>query len=168
MWTRLFTIDGPWPGSLAISARPRGSDWLEDDLGEWRNAGVCSVVSLLTADEEQDLDLKGEAETVKQLGMEFISFPIADRQVPNSQAAIVDALEKISSGLSAGKNTVIHCRQGIGRSGLVAACLLISSGVDPSAAVDRISAARGLPIPETDEQRRWIDRYAASLASAKS
>jgi hypothetical protein len=30
-----------------------------------------------------------------------------------------------------------------------------------------LSAARGALVPETAEQRRWIDRYAAILAGAK-
>jgi hypothetical protein len=33
--------------------------------------------------------------------------------------------------------------------------------------VAALSAARGVPVPETDEQRRWIDGYATNLAVAK-
>jgi len=167
MWTELHWVDGPWPGKLAMSARPRGGDWLEDELSSWRRAGVNTVVSLLTSDEEQSLDLKKEAGLVKAQAMDFTSFPIPDRQVPSSQAALAGALDKINADLSSGKNVVIHCRQGIGRSGLVAACLLVTKGWDPSAAVEYVSAARSLPIPETAEQRRWIDQFAASLAGAK-
>ncbi len=167
MWTELHWVDGPWPGKLAMSARPRGGDWLEDELAGWHRAGVNTVVSLLTRDEEQTLDLKREAGLVKAQAMDFISFPIDDRQVPSSQAALASALEKINADLSSGKNVLIHCRQGIGRSGLVAACLLVTKGWDPSAAVEHVSAVRSLAIPETLEQRRWIDQYAASLASAK-
>jgi protein-tyrosine phosphatase len=61
---------------------------------------------------------------------------------------------------------VVHCRQGIGRTGLIAACLLVAQGAAPDAAVHNLSAARGLPVPETAEQRRWIDHYAATLAEA--
>ena len=168
MWTRLYWVNGPWPGKLAISARPRGGEWLEDDLVSWQQEGIKSVLSLLTKEEEQDLDLKREAEVTKAQGMQFLSFPIVDRNVPTSQSAVVGVIEKIDENLSAERNVVIHCRQGIGRSGLIAACLLILKGVDPSAALDRLSVARGLPVPETDEQRRWIERYAASLAGTKS
>jgi hypothetical protein len=28
----LYWIEGPWTGRLAISARPRGWDWLQDDV----------------------------------------------------------------------------------------------------------------------------------------
>jgi hypothetical protein len=55
---------------------------------------------------------------------------------------------------------------GVGCTGLVAACLLISKGA-PETAVERLSAARGVTVPETAEQRDWIDRYAAIAAGAR-
>lgn len=167
MLTKLHWVNGPWPGRFALAARPRGGDWLQEEIAGWRQAGVDSVFSLLTRDEEQVLDLTGESAEVRKQRMKFSSFPIPDRQVPSSHPALVAALEKIDADLLAGKNVVIHCRQGIGRSGLVGACLLISKGVSAGAAVDNISAARGLSIPETEEQQRWIERYAAALAGAK-
>ena len=167
MWTELHWVDGPWPGKLAMAARPRGGDWLEDELSSWHRAGISTVVSLLTRDKEQSLDLRKEARVVKAQAMNFTSFPIPDREVPSSQTVLAGALEKINADLSSGKNVLIHCRQGIGRSGLVAACLLGTKGWDPSAAGEQVGAARGLAIPETAEQRRWIDQYAVSLAGAK-
>jgi hypothetical protein len=50
---------------------------------------------------------------------------------------------------------------------LVAACLLVKKGMSPGAAVELLSAARGLTVPETAEQRDWIDHYAAALTSTK-
>lgn len=167
MWTQLHWIDGPWPGRLAIASRPRGGDWLTDEIASWRTAGIDTVLSLLTPEEERDLDLRSEAHEAKARGMEFVSFPVADRQVPSSEAKVSTVLEKLDADLSFGKNIVVHCRQGIGRSGLIAACLLVMKGLDPEAAVKRLSSARGVAIPETAEQRRWIDHYAATLASAK-
>jgi protein-tyrosine phosphatase len=76
-------------------------------------------------------------------------------------------LEKVTRTLSDGKNVVVHCRQGIGRSGLVAACLLVRKGMSPGAAVEMASAARGVPVPETSEQRDWIDHYAVGFAATK-
>ena len=167
MRTELHWVDGPWPGKLAIGPRPRGGDWLADEVADWNRAGVGAVVSLLTPDEEESLDLKQEAATVKRQDMSFVSFPIPDRQVPSSRAALASTLERINTDLSSGKNVLIHCRQGIGRTGLVAACLLVGKGWNPSAAVEHLSSARGIPIPETTEQRSWIDHYAAILAGTK-
>jgi protein-tyrosine phosphatase len=50
----------------------------------------------------------------------------------------------------------VHCRQGIGRSGMIAAGALMRSGVGADKAVDVVSAARGVAIPETAAQRYWL------------
>jgi len=167
MATELHWVDGPWSGKLALAARPRGGDWLEDEVANWRRAAVGTVLSLLTWDEEQSLELNHEAEALRTQGMDFLSLPIPDRQVPGSETEVAAILEKINAKLSSGGNVVIHCRQGVGRSGLVAACLLITRGFDSRAAVEKVGAARGVPVPETREQRQWIDHYAATLASPR-
>ena len=167
MWTRLYWVEGPWAGKLALAARPRGGDWLPDEIASWRGAGINTVLSLLMPDEEKDLDLANEDREVKCGGMKFLSLPIPDRQIPQSESQIAGTLEQLDADLSAGKNVVIHCRQGVGRSGLLAACLLVTKGISSGAAVDVLSAARGVPIPETPEQRRWVDHFAASFAGAK-
>lgn len=164
MWTKLHWIDGPWTGRLALAARPRGGEWLNDEIEQWRRAGIGVVLSLLTPQEEADLDISAEAAITKSHGMKFLSFPIVDRQVPESESRLSRTMEKLDAELEAGRNVVLHCRQGIGRTGLVAACLLISKGIDPETALRQLSSARGLPVPETTEQRLWIERYASTPA----
>ncbi len=167
MWTELYWMNSPWPGKLAVAARPRGGEWLADEIRSWKRQGVGAVLSLLTPQEEKDLDLAEEGRIAESEELLFDSFPIADRQVPASQSKLATVLEKASDQLSDGINLVIHCRGGIGRSGLVAACLLITKGLSPGAAMESVSIARGLPIPETAEQRDWIDRHAAVFSTAK-
>ena len=159
----LYWLDGPWSGKVALAARPRGGDWLGDDLSSWKQSGIHTVLSLLTPEEETDLDLRDEATEARRQGLEFSSLPIPDRQVPKSESRLAGTLDAVNKTLSTGRNVVVHCRQGIGRSGLVAACLLVKNGMSPGAAVEIISAARGVPIPETAEQREWIDHYATAL-----
>lgn len=167
MWTKLHWVNGPWPGRLALAARPRGGDWLEDELAAWHREGVDAVVSLLMPDEERDLELLGEKKEAQLQGLEFVSLPIEDRSVPSTEDTVRSTIEHVNGLLSVGKNVAIHCRQGVGRTGLLASCVLIMQGVPSDDAVRTLSTARGLPVPETPEQRRWIDRYAASFAGAK-
>jgi protein-tyrosine phosphatase len=167
MWTELHWVNGPWPGRLALAARPRGGDWLEDELAAWREAGVNAVVSLLTPDEERDLELSEEKRKTLAKGLDFVSLPIEDRGVPGDENGVRATVERVNRLLSEGKNVALHCRQGIGRTGLLASCLLVSQGLSPGDAEVTLSAARGVPVPETEEQRRWINGYAANLAGAK-
>jgi protein-tyrosine phosphatase len=164
MFTELFPIEGPWPGHLAVSARPRGGDWLEQEMREWRRAGVDFIVSLLMPEEAVDLDLEQEQAQSEANGIEFYSFPIVDRSVPASEVGVQHLLREIDSKLRRGKNAVIHCRQGVGRAGLMAAALLIEQGLSAEEAIRRVSAARSTPIPETDEQLLWIESFAATPA----
>jgi protein-tyrosine phosphatase len=156
MKTELYWIEGPWAGRLAMAPRPRGGDWLDDEIAAWRRAGVNTVVSLLTPDEIASLNLSDEQRACASNGLQFVSFPIIDRSVPASKKATLELLKDLFKQLAEGKNIVIHCRQGIGRSALIAIGLLNLSGSEPQTAIERVSASRELPVPETPEQRRWI------------
>lgn len=161
--TKLYWLNGPWKGKVALAARPRGGDWLKEDVADWKRAGIEAVLSLLTPEEQKELELQDEANEVREQGLKFSSFPIPDMQVPRTEAKLAEVLDNMTANLSAGRNVLVHCRQGIGRTGLMAACLLIKSGMSPGAAVESVSAARGLAVPETPEQREWIERYAPAL-----
>ena len=159
MFTELHWIDGPWAGRLAITARPRGGDWLEDEIKSWRRNGVGMVLSLLTPGEIEDLDLQHEPQFCHENGIRFLLFPIVDRSVPQSDGDTAQLLEQIDNSLAQGENVVVHCRQGIGRSGMIAASLLAGRGCRPEDAIERVSAARQASIPDTPQQRAWIINF---------
>lgn len=108
----LFWIPGPWPGRLAVITRPRGGDWLEDEIGGWKRAGLDLVVSLLEDDEASQLELSDEDAAARLGGIRFISFPIPDRSVPASLPDAVGLLREIAKALREGRNVAVHCRQG--------------------------------------------------------
>jgi protein-tyrosine phosphatase len=159
----LYWVPGPWPGHLGIVPRPRGGDWLEDEVRSWRDAGIDVVTSLLTQDEIAELDLQREAALSRKAGLAFRSFPIPDYGVPQSRASLADLAGELEKALESGKNVAIHCRQGIGRSSVVAASVLMSAGEDPAEAFRRIEKARGRPVPDTAEQREWVRNLATTL-----
>lgn len=134
-------------------ARPRAGDWLEDEVDHWKRSGVDVVVSLLEAQEVEELALREEAMLCRERGIAFRSFPIADRGVPEDiEAALRFAREMASTGQS----IAVHCRAGIGRSSLMAAAILISAGEEAGAVLSAIAQARGLPVPDTETQRAWV------------
>ena len=154
--SRLHWIELSAAGRIAISARPRAEDWLETEVGEWKASGLDMVVSLLESDEVSELGLQREAELCRSSGIEFLSFPIPDRGVPEDEAEMLQIASSIASGIADGRSVAIHCRAGIGRSSMIAACALICSGIEAGDALARIKTARGLTVPDTDEQREWV------------
>jgi protein-tyrosine phosphatase len=154
-------------GQAGDCSASRGYDWLEDEVCDWKNAGISTVLSLLTPDEERDLGLAAESQVTRSLGVRFASLPILDRQVPSSPSEVAPILDELDTELASGKNAVIHCRQGVGRSGMVAACLLVLRGMNSDSAIRELEKKRGTAVPETDEQRRWIDLFASSLTEMR-
>lgn len=157
----LYWIPGPWQGKLAVATRPRGREWLTDELRSWREAGLNSIISLLELDEAAQLGLEDEGAVARSLGVEFLSFPIPDRGVPGSGVDLSGFLTKVTAELARGRNVAVHCRQGVGRSGMVAAAALITSGASVRDAADIVGRARGVPVPETPDQLRWLEALTA-------
>ena len=152
----LFWIDE----SLAVAARPRGGDWLDDEMASLVGQNVTMVVSCLTPAEEQELELEAEHKLATRHGLGFVRAPMPDRGTPPSRSQLEAVIAQIASRRSAGERVVIHCRQGLGRAPLVAAASLVRSGKTPDEAWDLISERRGRPVPDTDVQRAWLESFA--------
>jgi hypothetical protein len=161
--TRLFWIEHGGAGRLAITARPRADDWLDAEVDAWKAAGVDILVSLLEASEVSELGLGREADLCRTRGIDFVSFPIADRGVPEPDQAAQMA-RVLAARLHEGRSIAIHCRAGIGRSSIMAACTLTFAGIEPARALALIGAARGLNVPDTDEQRDWVIAFGKAVA----
>jgi hypothetical protein len=56
---------------LGIMARPRGNEWLEEDILSLKKQGVQTIVSLLDRNEIHELGLEKEAELCLQNGIEY-------------------------------------------------------------------------------------------------
>jgi protein-tyrosine phosphatase len=149
-------------GRLAIMPRPRASDWLPDEIADWKVEGVNVVVSLLEQHEVAELELHEEPTCCRRAGIEFVSFPIRDRGVPESTRETERLIRSLSDAVANGKAVAIHCRAGIGRSSVIAACILVRHGYDVDSAFDTIARARGLAVPDTDAQRAWVTAFQAA------
>jgi protein-tyrosine phosphatase len=148
--------------SLAIMPRPRSGDWLEDEVGKWKREGLGTVVSLLEPAEVTELALGSEPKLCTDLGIDFLSFPIPDRGVPASRAAFDSFLAPLVLRLRAGGSVGVHCRAGIGRAGLTAACILVRAGIPYPLAFPAISRARRVNVPDTEQQEQWVQQFAAA------
>lgn len=138
-----------------------------DDLQQWKRAGIETIVSLLTDPERADLALADEPELCAKLDLEFISFPIQDRSIPESRVKAVSLIQNLSAQMQAEKAVLLHCRMGIGRTGMIAVGVLVQLGSSVPDAIRRTSIARGLDVPETPEQIAWLNTLSDALKFEK-
>jgi protein-tyrosine phosphatase len=137
-------------------ARPRAGEWLQSEIDAWKHLGIDVVVSLLEQEEISELALQDEAALCRAHGIDFISCPIPDRGVPESRPKILRLARSLVASVQDGRSIAIHCRAGIGRSSLMAACLMICFGIGAEDAFELIRESRGLSVPDTDAQRDWV------------
>ncbi|MET7397899.1 tyrosine protein phosphatase [Dactylosporangium sp. NPDC005572] len=156
----LFTVDIPGPGRLSTMAKPRAGDWLADELTSLRTAGVDVLVCALTPAELHEVGLAGEPHAARAAGLEYVSIPIPDREVPDP-SAVLPVLRGLAGRVREGAHVVTHCRIGIGRASLLAAGILALNGVPPEQAWPLLERARGLTVPDTQAQRAWPAELAA-------
>lgn len=163
----LHVIAWPGPGRLATMAHPRGGARLADEMAGLARAGVDVFVSALTWEEDRRLGLTQVAAAARAAGVEFVSFPIADRGVPRAQdiagdSDVVALGVRLAAHVRAGRFVVTQCFAGIGRSALLACATLVMLGIGPENALRMVSQARGLPVPDTEAQRHWLYEFAAT------
>jgi protein-tyrosine phosphatase len=136
---------------------------LGDEIIGWRNAGIDLIVSLLEKDEASELGLLQEPTPCHANNMDFVSFPIPDRGVPASIKETEQLARRISIEIAEGRAVAIHCRAGIGRSSLIAACVLLLNGSDADSVLAAIAKARGVEVPDTEHQRAWVSTFQAAM-----
>ncbi|MBT9290571.1 protein-tyrosine phosphatase family protein [Prosthecodimorpha staleyi] len=157
--SNLHFVETPAAGRLALMPAPQRADFRA-----LARAGVALVVSLLPADEAERLALAEEARLCRQAGFEFLNFPVRDFAVPESFGEAAALVGAVADQIAGGDAVAIHCRAGIGRSGMFASAVLVALGEAPDAAMAAVSAARGCDVPETEAQRAWVREFAAYAA----
>jgi protein-tyrosine phosphatase len=156
MALRIFWIELPLKGHLAIMPRPLGGELLDRDIAGLKAARVTTILSLIEPEEASELELIGEKDVCAAHGIVFLSYPIADRGLPTDGTSFATLARSLADKVMAGGSVAIHCRAGIGRSSLAAASILVQCGFTAELALKSISQARGLAVPDTDAQRAWI------------
>ncbi len=164
----LYQIELIGSGFLSIMARPRADEWIDDEFEQIAASGIKQIVSLLETSEAYELGLKHEESYCIKNDMKFLSFPIPDRGIPNSISNFAKFTRMIYQTTAGGMNTVIHCRAGIGRTGLVAAGVLLHAAFAPEETFSHISKIRNVNVPDTDEQYNWLIKNYHSILANKS
>jgi protein-tyrosine phosphatase len=93
----------------------------------------------------------------RRAGMRFISFPVPDHGTPTDAQHFEKLLNLLENLTRERRRIGIHCRACIGRSSVLAASLLVRLGMKNDEVWKQIRAVRGVPVPETSEQREFVD-----------
>lgn len=156
MGPKFYNVELIGSGFLAVMAKPVSGEWADEEFSGLREAGIRQVVSLLEPHEAYEFGLVDEQAHREKHGMEFVSYPIPDRGLPPSVQGFANLTRSIYQQSAGGLSTVVHCRAGIGRTGLVAAGVLLHAAFDAKEAFAHVSKRRGVEVPDTDEQRDWL------------
>lgn len=151
---------------LGIMARPRGEDWLEDEIFGVKKQDVQVMVSLLERNEITELGLGRQADLCSKYDIEYVNFPIPDKGTARRDANFRNFIGRLEERIAAGNSIIVHCRMGIGRSSIIAGCLLLKSGYKTSEVIQHISKVRGLRVPDTEEQIAWLKKQANKPSNA--
>ena len=135
----------PWDRALSLDIRA---------IVDW---GATSLVSLMEDLEFSELgvaDLGGVAEAA---GLQWHHLPIKDVGIPDEkfERLWIYSGHVLRRKLRSGEKIVLHCRGGLGRTGTIAARLLIECGIAPEEAVKTVRKSREGAI-ETTEQERYV------------
>jgi len=131
-------------GVIGMTLCPGWEQDLDADLSLIKDWGASALVSLMEKDEMDWLGVGDIPEKTMALGMKHFHLPIVDLDVPNEEFERnwVEAGESIRNILLSGESIVIHCLAGLGRTGTIAARLLIELGTDADIAINQIRIAR--------------------------
>jgi len=152
------------PGMKTRGVRGRWERDLEADLRVLREEyGANVLVSVMEEHEYRGYKIPElfERDTVE--GIEVLRFAIEDMDVPREAEEYEGLIRNVADRMREGKNVVVHCRGGLGRTGTVAACVLVALG-DHSAneAITTVRATRRGTV-QTRGQEDFVRRFEETL-----
>lgn len=154
------------PGMKTPGQRGRWARDLEADLRVLREEyGADTLVSVMEEHEYGGYGIPELFERDRVGGLEVLRFAIEDMNVPREAEAeeYEELIRNVVDRMREGKNVIVHCRGGLGRTGMVAACVLVALG-DHSAdeAIDAVRASRKGTV-QTEEQEEFVRRFEETL-----
>lgn len=151
------------PGRLLAGEHPTGgvSSDMDARLRSLHRSGIDTYVDL-TEEGEQP-----EYQSSLPAGTEYHRFPIGDMGVPFNVADTRQILAAIRAALARQRCVYVHCRAGIGRTGLVVGCLLAEEEASGRSALKRLNqlwlqsgrSAVYRRVPQTAEQTDYVRHW---------
>jgi len=152
-------------GTLALCRMPGAVTELTADVQALADAGATCVLSLTPLEELADAGAGALPEALMAQGIDWLHLPVGDfgTPQPDQQSAWDTLAREMHARLDAGQVVAVHCRAGLGRTGMVALRLMAERGERPEAALVRLRDVR----PGTVERPAQYD-WAAQGYGARS
>jgi len=133
---------------------------LDSDLQVIVDCGAKAIISLIEDHEFIELDVTELPIKTMKAGIEWHHLPIKDSSIPTEifEKKWSSSGNKMHDILNAGENIVVHCKGGLGRTGLVAARLLIELGETAENSINKVRSTRSGAI-ETVEQFKYVREF---------
>ena len=131
-------------GWILMLRCPGASGALAADLDALEAQGATAVMTLLGDAELSRIGMRTLGREIEARGLTWVQAPVEDFQAPEAafEDAYAAAAPALHARLAAGETVAVHCRAGLGRTGTVAARLLVEHGATADAAVAAVRAAR--------------------------
>lgn len=126
-----------------------------DDLARIRAWRPGLIVSLVEPEEWTVFGLGALPVELAATAESVLAFPIPDYGIPAPETDVPAMLDRAAATLRAGGAVLLHCQGGRGRSGMIAARLLVMAGATPDEAIRLVRISRPGAI-ETAAQEAWI------------
>jgi atypical dual specificity phosphatase len=94
-------------------------------------------------------------------GLSEVHVPVADFTAPSTEQ-LATGVQAIRAALANGQGVAVHCAAGLGRTGTLVACYLVSTGLDAAGAIARVRDARPGSV-ETAAQEAAVEAFARRL-----
>lgn len=107
--------------------------------------------------------------------IEYLRKPIRDHGLPEKREHMMEILDCLHDALQAGRPAYVHCRAGIGRTGMVVGCLLVERGLTGEQALDELARvwqqcerSHFWPsVPETEAQTDYVRQWSRPSVAAR-
>ena len=152
-----FTAKGKIGLTIAPGRRDMKRD-LNKDLQTIKSTGIEAVVCLLTIEEMKHYGIEDLLNQFAKMGITVKHLPIIDGKVPTI-AETQEIVDWLTSQTKLGRNILVHCAGGLGRSGTVVACYLRAQGHSAVDAINVVRKARSPRAIETNIQNKFIHHF---------